>query len=613
MNRKKGQFLSNLNKILTYFLFESLLIYLWFIHFSINLQQIQLIGILFFWMNYIFYLTSIGKLTKKYLISKINLGLVLFTIVLLLRVYILSPKFVLAADSGYCPGNTGWTDTCPGHTVSGSYCYYNYRDICYTEHSGDICSGSPADNGYCSYNSKTICHCSNCADHCVSEEDGTTYCYYNAGCTDSGPTANSCLIPTDYCSDDNSKVLGKDCTSSGCQEVVRENCNDYDGWVGGGNNAGCGDDPSSQYKDYYCEKPSDTEDAYCTYSVTQTKDCDSNDVCSDVCHDNKIYTYIDYYVQSNTGTCTYELGSLVKDCTSSYSVSGTTCYYNGYCNDGDSSCSYSSSCTCACSNCADHCVSGSTCYYTGDGTACSSSGCKSYSSGTCKCSNCASYCRSGGYCWYNAGCGSNGPYQTQGDYCPSTKYSGGVCYYNAYCDSSGGCHYSSSNSKPNTPSSVSKSPSCAGPSTSVTVSATISDPNGDNVKLQVCKDSSCSTILCTSGSVSSGNTASCSFTASDACSSTGTCTVYVRAIEASADPCGYTKASGTTSTSFNYDNSAPNTPTGLSPSSGTCTSDTTPTLSWSAPSDNGRQSNLQIQQALVGHLLLYLLVLIHGV
>ena len=234
--------------------------------------------------------------------------------------------------------------------------------------------------------------------------------------------------------------------------------------------------------------------------------------------------------------------------------------------------------------------SGTTCYY-GDITC----GDNSYGNGakaTLKCSS-GSYCLNNNYCYYDVSCG-NGNYNagTQGDYCPSTKYTGGVCYSERSCSSAGSCSYSSLNHPPTAPSSVSLSPSCTTSGTTITASGKVSDQDSDNVKLQVCKDSSCSTVLCTSGSVSSGSTTSCQFPASSVASSTGSYTVYFRTIEAQADACGKTKVSGTVSSSFNYDVSGPNAPTNLHPTSGSYLSDATPTFSWSAPSDNGCNGNI---------------------
>ncbi|MEM1988985.1 MAG: hypothetical protein QXS41_04065, partial [Candidatus Woesearchaeota archaeon] len=199
-----------------------------------------------------------------------------------------------------------------------------------------------------------------------------------------------------------------------------------------------------------------------------------------------------------------------------------------------------------------------TCYY-GDIT-CTASSAAHGESIYLPCTEGNSYCLRTDFsperCYYNVGCWDGG--YNQGTYhdCPPTQYSGGICYYNRACTSSG-CQYNSQNLPPNQPSSITINPSCAGSSTTVTVSATVSDPDGDQVKLQACTDVSCSTVLCTSSAVSSGSSASCQFTASNACSSTGSCTIYVRTIENSVDDCGEVKVSSTVSSSFNYDISEP--------------------------------------------------------
>ncbi|MCD6590639.1 MAG: hypothetical protein J7K72_01570 [Candidatus Aenigmarchaeota archaeon] len=186
-------------------------------------------------------------------------------------------------------------DVCPGDCVRA--CWYEGK--CLEWGGGDCLRCGLWDNGYCS---------KSCGASCVGDADcpadgwycnGDTREYRNYYCDTDCSSANACT----------------------CQYNVEqsEDCNQQDGWYGGGNTGGCGDDPSSEYRDYTCSGGS------CTYTVTQTQDCDSSDICSNTCVNNRIYSYKDYYVQQNTGTCAYATGSLVEDCTTKPSICIGTC------------------------------------------------------------------------------------------------------------------------------------------------------------------------------------------------------------------------------------------------------------------------------------------------
>ncbi|MEM5871945.1 MAG: hypothetical protein QW051_03670, partial [Candidatus Aenigmatarchaeota archaeon] len=91
------------------------------------------------------------------------------------------------------------------------------------------------------------------------------------------------------------------CRDEGNWEVCK------DGWYGGGDTPGCGDDPSSYYRDYYCTGPSaptegihncsyqvyvdcnyfwsSNPNANCdNYNLGESFDCDSQDICSNTCN-----------------------------------------------------------------------------------------------------------------------------------------------------------------------------------------------------------------------------------------------------------------------------------------------------------------------------------------
>ena len=173
--------------------------------------------------------------------------------------------------------------------------------------------------------------CANCNNY-----DG----WYNYG--DSGP---GCVQSNDPTAENRNYY----CSANSCvySTPPTNDCDSQDNWYGGGNTAGCGIDPLSQQRDYYVDSSGS-----CTYTTTScgTTNCDSQDVCSNICQSNKIYSYKDFYAVSNSNTCTSALGSLVEDCLTKASTDtdsgddsynkGTVTDYTG-CTDGASSCVYS--------------------------------------------------------------------------------------------------------------------------------------------------------------------------------------------------------------------------------------------------------------------------------
>ncbi|MFH1240176.1 MAG: C1 family peptidase [Candidatus Diapherotrites archaeon] len=109
-----------------------------------------------------------------------------------------------------------------------------------------------------------------------------------------------------------------DCVSGYCEGSVSNSARccsaqpPTDAWYGGGNTPGCGDDPSSQDRDYYCNSLGNAQ-----YEQTDTKDCDESgeDDCTSWCVGNEVYGSLDFYVILNTNTCTSTGGGLVEDCT----------------------------------------------------------------------------------------------------------------------------------------------------------------------------------------------------------------------------------------------------------------------------------------------------------
>lgn len=101
----------------------------------------------------------------------------------------------------------------------------------------------------------------------------------------------------------------------------------------------------------------DNPGAPCGYDVTNTKECDGSDTCSNYCNSNTIYAYRDYYTVAYSNTCTSAYGSVVYDCTTrsssdtdsgpaDYTTAGTVTDFTS-CTNGASSCihnDYSDSC-----------------------------------------------------------------------------------------------------------------------------------------------------------------------------------------------------------------------------------------------------------------------------
>ncbi len=266
-------------------------------------------------------------------------------------------------STGYCKYHS-YTDTCTSSSTlkeyypSGSsygYKYYNCNDY------DGFYSGSYRDyycsNGRCTYTVVCSNECTQgerrCSGDVVQEcrtdgdDDPCTEwvdvndCnsldgWYNYG--DVGPGCNQTDDPT-------AEYRDYYCSDGSCDYNVTQtkDCDSLDGWYGGGNNSGCGDDPACQYRDYYVNSS-----GTCVYTTQncQQKDCDSLDVCGLVCDGPVIREYKDYYCSG--GTCVYEWGSVVEDCSTKPSedtdggnepfTRGTVTDYTG-CSGG--SCTYS--------------------------------------------------------------------------------------------------------------------------------------------------------------------------------------------------------------------------------------------------------------------------------
>jgi hypothetical protein len=124
---------------------------------------------------------------------------------------------------------------------------------------------------------------------------------------------------------------------------------------------------------------------------------------------------------------------------------------------------------------------------------------------------------------------------------------------------------------------ITASPTCIKTGTVTVQTSSASDTESDPLTLRVGKTSSASDLC---NSTSGQPERSCTFTVESQWTDTASHTLYGLVYD------GYT-ISTERNTTITTDNSGPNAPTGLSPSSGTNTSDNTPTFGWSEPSDVG--------------------------
>ena len=160
------------------------------------------------------------------------------------------------------------------------------------------CLGNCINQGLCFVGqTQNLGNCGNCG---ILQQTCQGNCQYApAQCINQGP----CSAGQTSCSGDTTQVCG-----SNCQWQTGQNCNTQDGWYGGGNTqtATCGsvdNDATSEFRNYGCSGGS------CTYSVTQTADCDGSDGWygggnSAGCGSDPNSVWNDYYVTTNTGSCT---------------------------------------------------------------------------------------------------------------------------------------------------------------------------------------------------------------------------------------------------------------------------------------------------------------------
>lgn len=209
--------------------------------------------------------------------------------------------------------------------------------------------------------------------------------------------------------------------------------------------------------------------------------------------------------------------------------------------------------------------SGSTCMYCNAGVNTSAGTNCTYPNTNC---TATSTCRGGSedYCCYNVGCsytgatvsstnmvGGNCTCEDAYCYCPgctsycfNVTWGGAGCYYGTTCSSTGWT-WTTYDAPPKQPTNSSTIPAFADPETVVNVTAVVNDyaPLTGNLRIWVDPPSASSPsgALCMGNSVANGSNSSCTFTASSAGCSAGTCQLKLTVDEVNNDPCGDSKQS----------------------------------------------------------------------
>ena len=244
-----------------------------------------------------------------------------------------------------CGANTDCTD----YSCQSGDCLTQHHDSSRLCNSLFRCSSTEGDNGYSTggdFRCQGFCdgagNCDfggNCTD--CNKDDG----WYNTG--DLGPGCS-----------DMSDPLGEQrdytCSLNNCTYTIAttQNCNSQDGYYGGGDNSGCGQDPDSQQIDYYVNS---LGQCVSTTQNCATVSCDSQDTCTNVCDGDTIRAYKDYYVVENTGNCSYTFGSFIENCavkpstdsdgsSTAYTIGGTVIDITGCANGACTTAIHSDTC-----------------------------------------------------------------------------------------------------------------------------------------------------------------------------------------------------------------------------------------------------------------------------
>ncbi|MBI4173394.1 MAG: hypothetical protein HY519_01615, partial [Candidatus Aenigmarchaeota archaeon] len=240
--------------------------------------------------------------------------------------------YTASCSDGNC-GAISSDTSCPTSGCSGSWrqtggcsdgaCYLNNAENCADRNGWVDTSGCYADcdNGWARTSKNQEYRDYGCSSGSCSYSVTATRkvaCSTGAYCADSngwhGGGENGCGTPDDPTS--YYRTYG--CSSGACtySSTDSKDCDSSDGWHGGGNSGGCGADPSSEDRDYYVTANSNS----CTYSGCNSQNCDSQDVCGNVCEGSVIRQYLDSYVVANTGSCSSYYGPVVEDCSTKAST-----------------------------------------------------------------------------------------------------------------------------------------------------------------------------------------------------------------------------------------------------------------------------------------------------
>ena len=225
-----------------------------------------------------------------------------------------SPDCASDDERMLCDDGEWFTVACEEDTVcSDNFCS---DGECETAHHGTdtLCdevfrcsSGAGDDN----YNTEGIY---NCQGYC----DGEGGCDFAGNCEDCSGSDGWFEYGDDGpgCADMEDPVAelrAHDCGGDGCGYSVTDtlDCNTQDGYVGGGNTEGCGEDPSSVLNDFFANASGECES---TTTDCDVVNCDELDVCATVCDETSIREYVDYYVAPGSDSCEVALGPEVADC-----------------------------------------------------------------------------------------------------------------------------------------------------------------------------------------------------------------------------------------------------------------------------------------------------------
>ena len=189
-----------------------------------------------------------------------------------------------------------------------------------------LCSSAPGDDGY-----------GTGGDHlCAGFCDGQGSCDYAGDCVacsdvdgwketgDQGPGCGEVL-------DTVGQLLDYICVDGACvaDQTATLDCNGDDGFYGGGDIAGCGSDPASEFRDFFVL---DTGECEYTQVGCETVWCDDQDECQPVCDGTDVRAWLDFFVEESGDVCLFTQGEVLEECDSLESTEsdgGPEAYFEG--------------------------------------------------------------------------------------------------------------------------------------------------------------------------------------------------------------------------------------------------------------------------------------------